>query len=109
MNNATDGLEEAATRMGEDVHAEFEIAKQAVLEAYSNFLEAKKHLKKAALAAGVELRDSASETLGDAVSRARDKKNELTDSTSEYVRENPITSASIAFLGGVIFSRMFGK
>lgn len=95
--------------VGEDVHAEFENAKQAVLDAYNNFLEAKKHLKRAALAAGIEFRDSANERLEDAVSRARDKKEEWQDNTSEYVRENPITSASIAFLGGVLFSRMFGR
>lgn len=95
--------------VADDVHAEFENAKQAVLDAYANFLEAKKHLKRAALAAGIEFRETANDRLEEAVTRARDKKEEWQDSTSEYVRENPITSASIAFLGGVLFSRMFGR
>ena len=99
----------AADDIAGDVHEEFENAKKAVLDAYANFLEAKKHLKKAAMAAGVEFRDTATDRLDEAVSRARDKKDEWQDNTTEYVKENPITSASIAFLGGVLFSRMFGK
>jgi ElaB/YqjD/DUF883 family membrane-anchored ribosome-binding protein len=105
MKNANSAADDVAG----DHHEEFENAKKAVLDAYANFLEAKKHLKKAAMAAGVEFRDTANERLDDAVSRARDKKDEWQDNTSEYVKENPITSASIAFLGGVLFSRMFGK
>ncbi|MEY4641993.1 MAG: hypothetical protein RLZZ227_1987 [Pseudomonadota bacterium] len=105
MNNTTDSVDD----LSRDTREEFEIAKQAVLEAYSNFLEAKKHLKRAALAAGIDFKESATEQLEDALGRARDKKDELTESTSDYVKENPITSATIAFLGGVIFSRMFGK
>ncbi len=92
-----------------DVHEEFEAAKTAVLEAYENFLDAKMHLKKATLAAGIDFRESASEHLDEAITRARDKKNEFQDSTSEYARKNPVASAGIAFLGGVIFARMFGK
>ena len=107
MSDMNEDIDSIGT--ADDVHAEFENAKRAVLDAYAKFLEAKKHLKKAALAAGVEFRDTANERLEDAVTRARDKKNELHDSTTEYVKENPITSASIAFLGGVLFSRMFGK
>jgi ElaB/YqjD/DUF883 family membrane-anchored ribosome-binding protein len=95
--------------IAEDAREEFENAKQAVLDAYAAFLEAKKHLKRAALAAGIDFRDTANERLEEAVSRARDKKDEWQDNTSEYVKENPITSASIAFLGGVLFSRMFGR
>jgi hypothetical protein len=92
-----------------DVHAEFEAAKKAVLEAYANFLEAKKHLQKAAIAAGVEFRESANEHLDEAIARTRDKKDELQESTTAYVRANPLASAGLAFLGGVIFSRFLGK
>jgi hypothetical protein len=92
-----------------DVHAEFENAKKAVLEAYANFMEAKKHLKAAAFAAGLEFRESGKEHLDDAILKVRERKNELRDNTSEYIKDNPITSTSIAFLGGVLFSRMFGK
>jgi ElaB/YqjD/DUF883 family membrane-anchored ribosome-binding protein len=99
----------AADDVAGDLREEFENAKQAVLDAYANFLEAKKHLRKAAMAAGVEFRDTANERLEEAVSMARDKKNEWQDNTTEYVKDNPMTSASIAFLGGVLFSRMFGK
>ena len=95
--------------ISEDAREEFENAKQAVLDAYAAFLEAKKHLKRAAMAAGVDFRETANERLEEAVSRARDKRDEWQDNTTEYVKENPMTSASIAFLGGVLFSRMFGR
>lgn len=99
-------LDEAVTS---DVREEFENAKKAVLDAYSNFLEAKKHLKKAALSAGVDLKESASEHLDEAMTRVREKKDEYYESAGTYVKENPMTSTSIAFLGGVLFSRIFGK
>lgn len=102
-------MKSTTTSPRDEAQEEFEIAKKAVLEAYSNFLDAKVHLKKAALAAGIEFRDSATEHLDEAISKARDKKNELQDSTSDYVRKNPVASAGIAFVGGVIFARLFGK
>jgi len=88
---------------------EFEIAKQAVLDAYANFMEAKKHLKTAAFAAGVDFRESANEHLEEALIKVKERKNEIRDNTSEYIKENPITSTSIAFIGGILFSRLFGK
>ena len=102
-------MKKEAEAVSDDAHEEFESAKKAVLDAYAAFLEAKKHLKRAALAAGIDFRETANERLEEAVTKARDKKNEWQDSTNEYVKENPMTSASIAFLGGVLFSRMFGK
>ncbi|MES2603632.1 MAG: DUF883 C-terminal domain-containing protein [Pseudomonadota bacterium] len=91
------------------VEEEFEAAKKAALEAYSNFLDAKIHLKKAAVAAGIEFRDSTSEHLDEAIIKARGKQKELQETTSDYVRDNPLTSISIAFVSGVILSRIFGK
>jgi ElaB/YqjD/DUF883 family membrane-anchored ribosome-binding protein len=102
-------MKKEAEDISEGAMEEFESAKKAVLDAYAAFLEAKKHLKRAALAAGVDFRETANERLEEAVTRARDKKNEWQDNTNEYVKENPMTSASIAFLGGVLFSRMFGR
>jgi ElaB/YqjD/DUF883 family membrane-anchored ribosome-binding protein len=92
-----------------DALQELETARKAVLEAYGSFLDAKKHLKKAALAAGIDLRDSASEQLDAAFAKARDRKDEFQERTGDYVRDNPLTSAGLAFLAGVVVSRMFGK
>ncbi|MES2625070.1 MAG: hypothetical protein V4628_07320 [Pseudomonadota bacterium] len=92
-----------------NANEEFEIAKKAVLDAYANFVEAKKHLKIAAFAAGIELKDSGKEHLEEALLKATERKNELQDSTSEYIKENPLTSAGIAFISGVLFSKFFGK
>jgi ElaB/YqjD/DUF883 family membrane-anchored ribosome-binding protein len=92
-----------------NAHEELETARKAVLEAYDSFLDAKKHLKKAAMAAGIDLRESANEQLDAAIARARDKKEEFQERTGDYVRDNPLTSASLAFLAGVMVSRIFGK
>ena len=92
-----------------NAHDEFEIAKKAVLDAYASFLEAKKHLKTAAFAAGVDFKETANEQLEEALVKVRERKNEIRDNTSDYIKENPITSTSIAFIGGILFSRLFGK
>jgi ElaB/YqjD/DUF883 family membrane-anchored ribosome-binding protein len=92
-----------------DVNEEFEIAKKAVMDAYSNFLEAKKHLKKAAIVAGFEFKESAKEHLDEAIGKVSQKKDAVVECTGNYVRENPITTVSAAFVGGMIFSRLFGK
>jgi ElaB/YqjD/DUF883 family membrane-anchored ribosome-binding protein len=114
MKKAADDMNEAINDTINDTfrgvkNEEFEIAKKAVLDAYTNFMEAKRHLKTAAYAAGLEFKESGKEHLDDALLRVRERKDELRDNTSEYIRENPITSTSIAFISGVLFSRMFGK
>jgi len=109
MKRAADVDADEAINDTIDVHEEFENAKKAVLEAYANFMEAKKHLKAAAFAAGIEFRESGKEHLDEAILKVRERKNELRDDTSEYIKNNPITSTSLAFIGGVLFSRMFGK
>jgi ElaB/YqjD/DUF883 family membrane-anchored ribosome-binding protein len=111
MKRTVDDVNEPIGDTGDavDVHAEFENAKKAVLEAYANFMEAKKHLKAAAFAAGLEFRDSGKEHLDEAILKVKERKDELQDSTSEYIKENPITSAGIAFISGMLFSKIFGK
>ena len=44
-----------------------------------------------------------------ALAKARDRKDAIHDRTEDYVRENPLTSAGLAFLAGVVLSRMLGK
>lgn len=92
-----------------DVQAEFEAAREAALEAYENFLEAKDHLKAAALAAGHEFKDTANEQFEEALERMTEQKDEIYDSTRDYMRENPMTSAGIAFLGGLLISKLFER
>ena len=109
-NTTADDIKDAINdTINVNVNEEFETAKKAVLEAYASFMEAKKHLKKAAFAAGMEFKESGKEHLDDALLRVKERKDELRDNTSDYIRENPITSTSLAFIGGVLFSRMFGK
>ena len=102
-------MKTATTDSHGNAHEEFEMAEKAVLEAYGSFLAAKRHLKKAASAAGIELKERANEQLDEVLGRALDAKKELQESTGDYVRENPLASVGIAFLGGVVLSRLLGK
>lgn len=92
-----------------NAHEELEIARAAVQEAYERFLDAKKHLQRAAMAAGLDLREIATEQLDSALLRARFKKEELHENAETYVRENPLSSAGLAFVAGLVVSRLFGK
>lgn len=88
-----------------EAQEEFEAAKKAALEAYGNFVEAKDHLKAAALNAGMEFRDTAHEQFEETVEKLSERKRHAVEETSDYIRENPVSSAALAFLGGVLFGR----
>lgn len=115
MNTASAGAESNAGGVAggyagkETKREEFENAKQAAIDAWANFVEAKNHLKLAAKAAGVEFREVANEHFVDARDRVKEQKTELYEHTCEYVREYPLRSAGIAFLGGVLFSKMMDR
>jgi ElaB/YqjD/DUF883 family membrane-anchored ribosome-binding protein len=99
----------ANVNVSPETQEEFEQAKKAALEAYSNFVEAKDHLKTAAHNAGMDFRESANEQFQETVERLTERKRQVLEDTSEYIRENPVMSAGIAFLGGILFSRFLGK
>jgi ElaB/YqjD/DUF883 family membrane-anchored ribosome-binding protein len=95
-----------AVNVSPETQEEFEQAKKAALEAYSSFVEAKEHLKTAAHNAGVDFRESANEQFHETVEKLTERKRQVLDDTSEYIRENPVMSAGLAFLGGILFSRL---
>lgn len=100
-----------STKTGKD-HAyseEFDSAKQSAREAYENFVEAREHLKSAARAAGIEMKETADDELDDVIKRVLDEKERVVRTSEEYVRENPLASAGIAFLAGFIISKLIGR
>jgi ElaB/YqjD/DUF883 family membrane-anchored ribosome-binding protein len=94
---------------GSEFNEEFASAKQAAVEAYANFLDARNHLKAAALAAGMEFRDTANEQFEEALERIIEQKDQVYETTWDFMRENPVTSAGIAFVGGLLFSRLLDR
>ena len=58
------------------------------------------------------LRDSASENkeaLGDVAGTYKDKAGDIKDRTREYIDNNPVAAAGIAFVAGIIFSAWMRK
>lgn len=95
-----------AAQVSPAAQEEFEQARKAALEAYSSFIAAKEHLKAAARNAGVDFRESANEQFHETMEKLGERKRQVLDDTSEYIRENPMMSAGLAFLGGILFSRL---
>lgn len=93
----------------EEAQQEFEQAREAAAEAYANFLAARDHLKAAALAAGIELKDTASRQFEEGLGKVNNQKDELYQSTQQYIRDNPLFSTGVAFLGGILISRLLSK
>lgn len=93
--------ETKSTSKGDELAA----SKEAALDAYEKLLEAKQHLQSAAEAAGVDMKDEAVEQL----LQGRAKAEELGDQASTFIREKPLASLGIAFIGGLIISRLFSR
>jgi ElaB/YqjD/DUF883 family membrane-anchored ribosome-binding protein len=68
-------------------------------------LEARQHFRKAAEAAGMDLKEDAMEQLA----RGREKANELSAEAGRYVREKPLATLGFAFLAGYILAQIFGR
>jgi ElaB/YqjD/DUF883 family membrane-anchored ribosome-binding protein len=84
---------------------ELAASKQAVSSAYDQLLEAKDHLKLAAEAAGVDMKDEAIEQL----LKGRAKTEELSKQAGVFIREKPLASLGIAFVAGLVISRLFSR
>jgi ElaB/YqjD/DUF883 family membrane-anchored ribosome-binding protein len=84
---------------------ELAASKEAVLSAYDKLLEAKEHFKLAAEAAGVDIKDEATEQFLKGHARTE----ELGEQASVYVREKPLASLGIAFITGYVLSQLFSR
>tara|TARA_R110002049_G_scaffold221841_14_gene393337 strand:- start:5 stop:295 length:291 start_codon:yes stop_codon:yes gene_type:complete len=94
-----------ATSKSNTREEELAASKEAVLSAYDKLLEAKEHFKLAAEAAGVDIKDEATEQL----LKSRAKTEELGEQASTYIREKPLATIGIAFLTGYVLSQLFSR
>ncbi|SFG60664.1 hypothetical protein [Neptunomonas qingdaonensis] len=84
---------------------ELAASKEAVLSAFDKLLEAKEHFKLAAEAAGVDIKDEATEQL----LKGRDKTEALGEQASGFIREKPLATLGIAFITGFVISQLFTR
>ncbi|GGD06119.1 DUF883 family protein [Halopseudomonas salina] len=87
------------------VNSEKDAGKEAVMAAYSNLVEAKEHFKHAAEAAGLDLKNEAS----DQFLKGKAKAGELSSQANSYVQEKPLTSLGIAFAAGFLISQLYSR
>lgn len=88
-----------------DKIAELEASKAAAMDAYQQLLEAQQHFRKAAEAAGVELKQDAL----DQVAKGRDKVDQVGEQARTYVHEKPLASIGIALLVGYVIAQIFSR
>ena len=81
---------------------ELAASKEAVLSAFDILLEAKEHFKSAAEAAGVDIKDEATEQL----LKGREKTEALGEQASGFIREKPLATLGIAFITGFVISQL---
>ncbi|SIS42312.1 hypothetical protein [Neptunomonas antarctica] len=84
---------------------ELAASKEAVLSAYDKLMEAKEHFKLAADAAGLDIKDEATEQL----LKGRAKTEELGEQASVFIREKPLATLGIAFITGFVISQLFSR
>ncbi|WP_439133484.1 hypothetical protein [Pseudomaricurvus sp.] len=84
---------------------ELTASKESVIEAYDKLMEAKGHFRKAAEAAGMDLKHDAVEHL----TKGREKAGELSTQADAYMREKPLATLGIAFAAGFIISQLFSR
>ncbi len=94
-----------ATNTSTKREEELAASKEAVLSAYDKLLEAKEHFKLAAEAAGVDIKDEATEQF----LKGRAKTEELGEQAAVYVREKPLATLGIAFITGFVLSQLFSR
>lgn len=85
--------------------AELSASKEAVMDAYDKLQEAKAHFRLAAEAAGIELKEEATDQLR----QGRKKVEELGEHASDYMREKPLATLSFAFIAGFILAHIFSR
>lgn len=89
----------------EERDLELEASKKSAREALDKLLEAKKHFREAAEAAGLDARDEAVDQLA----RGRAKVDDFSDEASDYMHEKPLQTLGIAFVGGFILAHLLSR
>lgn len=102
-------MNKAQATIDKDHLDEFRKARKAASEAYENFLEAQQHLRAAAKAVGLSVKEHAWEQFEESGEYVRRKTDDVIKESEDYIRSNPVSSAGIAFLGGFLLSRLMSR
>jgi ElaB/YqjD/DUF883 family membrane-anchored ribosome-binding protein len=94
-----------AKTTGQTKEEELATSKEAVMSAYNKLLEAKEHFRLAAEAAGVDMKQEATEQL----QKGRAKGEELGKQASVFIQEKPLATLSVAFIAGYVLSQLFSR
>lgn len=100
-----------ATATNEELEktVELEASKEAARAALENLLEAKEHFKKAAEAAGLDLKHEAEEQFSKGKAKAEELGEQVSAQANEFVHERPLATIGIAFASGFLLSQIFGR
>jgi ElaB/YqjD/DUF883 family membrane-anchored ribosome-binding protein len=94
-----------ATKKSEVKDGTTSASKDEVSIAFEKLLEAKEHFKLAAEAAGVEIKDEATDKLIKGQSTAE----ELSKQATKFASEKPMLTLGIAFASGFVLSQLFSR
>ena len=89
----------------QDREAEISASKESVREAYDKLREARNHFRLAMEAAGLELKQEAT----DRVQQGRRKAEALSDEAGHFMKEKPLATLGIAFIAGFILAHIFSR
>ncbi len=84
-------------------------AREAAKKAYDNLIDATEKFKFAAMEAGVDVKEVASDKLDEKVESAQDKAFDSYEQAQNYIIDKPFTSAGIAFAAGFVISKLIAR
>lgn len=88
-----------------DKQKEADAGRESVLAAYNDMLEAQGHFRKAAEAAGLDLKHDAMEQFV----KGREKADALGEEVQRYVHEKPMATLGLAFFAGLLVSQLMSR
>ncbi len=89
----------------DEKYEELAASKESVMEAYDKLMEATSHFRKAADAAGIDLKDDAMAQL----EKGREKAGEWSGEVDRYMKEKPLTTLGIAFAFGYVLANLLSR
>lgn len=88
-----------------ETQKEVDAGRASVLAAYNDMVEAQGHFRRAAEAAGLDLKNEAVEQL----LKGRAKADAVGDEIQRYVHDKPVATLGIAFFAGLLVSQLLSR
>lgn len=92
-------------RTTSDKQTELDAGRESVLSAYNDMLEAQRHFRQAAEAAGVDMKHDAMEQL----LKGRDKADAVGQEVQRYLHDKPVATLGLAFFAGLLVSQLLSR